>query len=112
MTKRVNALMARFYPPQAKEVMTIGGFLFDFDAAQIHRADGSEVSLTAIEMKLLQVLYRHRGSVVSRNFIMDYVWGAEYIGEDRLIDAHIKNIRKKLSPDIIVTVKGMGYRMP
>ena len=42
---------------------------------------------------------------------MDAVWGTEYIGEDRLIDTHIKNIRKKLGKDIIVTIKGVGYRI-
>jgi two-component system response regulator VanR len=43
--------------------------------------------------------------------ILDFVWGNEYVGEDRLIDTHIKNIRKKLGNEMIVTVKGVGYRL-
>ena len=49
--------------------------------------------------------------MVTRDNILNSVWGYEYIGEDRLIDTHIKNIRKKTSPDIILTVKGVGYRL-
>lgn len=111
MTKRVNALMSRFYEEAEDTSVEIRGFSFDFDSFRVNRIDGPEIRLTATEMKIIQILYRHRGSVVSRDKILEEVWGFEYIGEDRLIDTHVKNIRKKLSADIIDTVKGIGYRM-
>ena len=48
---------------------------------------------------------------IKRGFILTCILGTEYIGEDRLIDTHMKNIRKKLGKDIIVTIKGVGYRI-
>ncbi|MBQ7434033.1 MAG: winged helix-turn-helix transcriptional regulator, partial [Lachnospiraceae bacterium] len=56
-------------------------------------------------------LYENHGRTVTRDGMLDAVWGNEYIGEDRLIDTHIKNIRHKLGADAIVTVKGVGYRL-
>lgn len=111
MTKRVNALMTRFYGENENTSVKIGEYYFDFDSFQVSREDGTKVNLTTMEMKIIQLLYSRRGTVVSRDSIMDFVWGSEYVGEDRLIDTHIKNIRKKTSTDIIVTVKGIGYRM-
>lgn len=111
MTKRVNALMTRFYGGKENTPVKIGAYCFDFDSFQVSREDGTEVSLTTTEMKIVRLLYNRRGTVVSRDSIMDFVWGAEYVGADRLIDTHIKNIRKKIGADIIVTVKGVGYRM-
>lgn len=111
MTKRVNALMTRFYGEEETASVEICGFSFDFDSFQVNKIGGSEIRLTATEMKIIQILYQHRGSVVPRDKILDEVWGFEYAGEDRLIDTHIKNIRKKLSADIIDTVKGIGYRI-
>ncbi len=111
MTKRVNALMARFYGEEEAASVEICGFSFDFSSFHVNKIGGPEIRLTATEMKIIQILYRHRGSVVSRDKIMDEVWGFEYVGEDRLIDTHIKNIRRKLSADIIDTVKGIGYRI-
>ena len=111
MTKRVNALMARFYGEKKETSVKIGAYYFDFDSFQVHREDGTSVNLTTMEMKIIRLLYNRRGAVVSRDSIMDDVWGSEYVGADRLIDTHIKNIRKKTDADIIVTVKGVGYRM-
>lgn len=111
MTKRVKALLSRFYDKNENSHVNIGDFCFDFDSFQVTKKDGKEIALTSTEMKIIQMLYEHRGTVVSRDAIMDSVWGAAYVGDDRLIDTHIKNIRKKLNPDIIVTVKGIGYKM-
>lgn len=67
--------------------------------------------MTTKEINLIRLLFENRGRVVTRNQILDVIWGVEYIGEDRLIDTHIKNIRKKLGKDIIITIKGVGYRI-
>lgn len=109
MTKRVNALMARIYGEHTD--VFLHGFHLDFERFTVSDADGNQISMTTREMQILQLLYENHGRVVTRNQIMDAVWGAEYLGEDRLIDTHVKNIRRKLEPDMITTVKGIGYRM-
>ena len=109
MTKRVKALMNRIYGDQ--DIVNIKGIGFDFKAYRVLDREKNEVSMTTKEINLIHLLYANRGCVVTRDQILDAVWGTEYIGEDRLIDTHIKNIRKKLGKDIIVTVKGVGYRI-
>jgi len=109
MTKRVNALVARIYGEHTR--VCLKGFHFDFDRYTVSDSDGKQIPMTTREIRILRLLYENHGRVVTRNQIMDAVWGAEYFGEDRLIDTHIKNIRRKLSPDMIATVKGIGYRL-
>lgn len=112
MTRRVNAFMKRFYQNKSnKKSVSIGNFLFDFDLYTVQGDKGEDIKLTVKEMKIIHMLYLNQGNVVTRDAIMDHVWGPEYYGEDRLIDTHIKNIRKKLNADIIITVKGIGYRL-
>lgn len=112
MTRRGNAFMKRFYQNKSnKESVLIGYFLFNFDLYTVQGDKGEDIKLTVKEMKIIHMLYLNQGNVVTRNAIMEHVWGPEYYGEDRLIDTHIKNIRKKLDADIIITVKGIGYRL-
>jgi two-component system alkaline phosphatase synthesis response regulator PhoP len=73
--------------------------------------DGEPVELTAIEFDLLKSLAEHRGMVLSREQLLQQVWGYDYYGEDRVVDVHIGHIRQKLGGDrFIVTVRGVGYR--
>ena len=53
----------------------------------------------------------NKGRVLTRNQLLDAVWGADYFGEDRIVDTHIKNLRKKLAGDYIDTIRGVGYRI-
>ena len=74
-------------------------------------ADGEPVELTAIEFDLLRALAEHRGMVLSREQLLQQVWGYSYFGEERVVDVHIGHIRQKLGGDgFIVTVRGVGYR--
>lgn len=109
MTKRVKALVERIYGNSS--IVKINGFLFDFERFVITSENGEEIKLTTKEIQIIKLLYDNHGKVVTRNMILDSVWGNEYVGEDRLIDTHIKNIRKKLGNEMIVTVKGVGYRL-
>jgi two-component system alkaline phosphatase synthesis response regulator PhoP len=73
--------------------------------------DGEPVELTAIEFDLLKTLAEHRGMVLSREQLLQQVWGYDYYGEDRVVDVHVGHIRQKLGDDrFIVTVRGVGYR--
>lgn len=70
-----------------------------------------EVTLTAKEFELLQVLMTNIGKVYTREQLLTLVWGYDYYGDDRIIDVHIKNIRKKLDSKLIKTIKGIGYKV-
>lgn len=73
--------------------------------------EDSLVELTAIEFDLLKVLAEHRGMVLSREQLLEMVWGANYYGEIRVVDVHIGHIRQKLGGEtLIATVRGVGYR--
>jgi len=73
--------------------------------------DGEEVELTTTEFDLLQTLAAHRGLVLSREQLLEHVWGGNYFGEIRVVDVHIGHVRRKLGrDDLITTVRGVGYR--
>ena len=77
---------------------------------------GKELSLTKTEYRLVCEFADHAGAVLSRDQLLDLVWGYEYLGDSRLVDAHVRRLRVKLEdhpddPKLIVTVRGLGYRL-
>jgi len=73
--------------------------------------DDNPIELTAIEFDLLKALAENRGRVLSREQLLEKVWGGEYFGEMRVVDVHLGHIRQKLGSDeLIATVRGVGYR--
>ena len=77
---------------------------------------GQEISLTKTEFRLLNEFADHVGSVLSRDYLLERVWGYEYLGDSRLVDAHVRRLRVKVEdhpdePKIILTVRGLGYRL-
>jgi len=76
---------------------------------------GDPIELTLKEFELLKILSENRGKVLSRNFLLDEVWGYEYFGETRTVDVHIRHLRKKIGDDklneYIETIRGIGYKM-
>jgi two-component system alkaline phosphatase synthesis response regulator PhoP len=82
----------------------------DMDARQV-TVDNQPIDLTASEFDLLHVLAENRGRVLSREQLLERVWGGSYFGEMRVVDVHLGHVRQKLgNPDFIVTVRGVGYR--
>jgi DNA-binding response OmpR family regulator len=82
----------------------------------IVRKNGLEVALTKTEYRLLVEFADHPGMVLSRDQLLERVWGYEYLGDSRLVDAHVRRLRVKVEtqpdePTMIVTVRGMGYRL-
>jgi DNA-binding response OmpR family regulator len=74
--------------------------------------DGSPLALRTLEFELLAELARHAGRVVTRDRLLDRVWGVSFAGGTRTVDVHIAQLRKKLGrPDVIQTVRGSGYRL-
>ena len=77
---------------------------------------GDELSLTKTEYRLLCEFADHPGAVLSRDQLLERVWGYEYLGDSRLVDAHVRRLRVKIEdhpddPKLIVTVRGIGYRL-
>jgi two-component system alkaline phosphatase synthesis response regulator PhoP len=73
--------------------------------------DETPIELTAIEFDLLKTLAENHGRVLSREQLLEKVWGGEYFGEMRVVDVHLGHVRQKLGrDDLIVTVRGVGYR--
>ena len=73
--------------------------------------DNNLIELTAIEFDLLRALAESRGRVLTREYLLEKVWGGEYFGEMRVVDVHLGHVRQKLGrDDLIATVRGVGYR--
>jgi two-component system alkaline phosphatase synthesis response regulator PhoP len=83
------------------------------DACHRVTADGREIELTFKEYGLLKYLLEHRGTAVSRDMLMQAVWGFAFAGETRTVDMHVKTLRKKLGAagECIETVRNVGYRL-
>jgi two-component system alkaline phosphatase synthesis response regulator PhoP len=82
----------------------------DVDARKVS-VDEHPIELTAIEFDLLKALAENRGRVLSREQLLEELWGGEYFGEIRVVDVHLGHVRQKLGrEDLIVTVRGVGYR--
>lgn len=92
-----------------------GPLLFDRGAAQLSRG-GREIHLTITEYRLLAVLAENAGRVLSRPSLLEHVWDEGFFGDERIVDVHVRRLRKKLehdpsSPRTLVTVRGLGYRL-
>jgi len=110
---RIKALLRRSQP-EAPEVYRFEDVEVDFDRCEVRRA-GRCVELTPIEFKLLGALIRRRGRLLSREQLLDAVWGAESCPTDRVVDNHMMNLRRKIerepsAPRHLISVRGLGYR--
>lgn len=107
--KRVTALLRRCgKSPELKQIQ-MGDITVDF-GGYTASGPGGPIDLTPKEIDLLKLLIEHKGLVLTRSQILDELWGYDYPIIDRTIDTYIKNLRKKLSFNRIVTVKGVGYK--
>jgi two-component system, OmpR family, response regulator len=92
-------------------VLVYGGLRVDVSARRIHR-DGEELLLTRTEFDLLTELMRNPAKVVTREDLLQAVWGTPWIGDTHVVEVHVGNLRRKLGgPRYIRTVRGVGYRM-
>lgn len=107
--KRITALLRRSGNKSALNTFKIGDVIVDF-AGYTAFDDNVKIDITPKELEILKLLIENRGLVLSRNQILDDVWGDDCAIIDRTIDAYIRNLRKKLKSDCITTVKGIGYK--
>lgn len=115
LVARVKAILRRGRNAAVAEpVLTFHQLRLDPNAHRVWK-DDVEIDLTPTEYDLLYTLARHHGRVLSRDQLIEHVWGYDYFGDERVIDVHIRRIRRKIeddaqNPSYIVTVRGAGYR--
>jgi len=107
--KRVTALLRRSAENASLDTMNFGDVTVNFSGYTANDSTG-KIDITPKEIDLLKLLVEHKGLVLTRSQILDELWGDDSPIIDRTIDTYIKNIRKKLRFDCIVTVKGIGYK--
>ena len=111
LISRVKALMRRVENSRPA-VMALGGTAID-DMRHVVTSDGAECTLTFKEYELLKYLILNKGIVLTRDRLMDTVWGTDYEGGSRTVDMHIKTLRQKLGENgaHIKTVRNVGYKI-
>lgn len=109
---RVQAILRRADPDRERSTTVLVGGVEVDPVRREARADGHPVALAAREFDLLAHLASHRGQVLSRQQLLDGVWGEGWIGDERTVDVHVRQLRKKLGDHLpLTTVWGVGYRL-
>ncbi len=113
LVARIKALLRRTERPAEKaEVIKYEGLTLDFSRHEVKVKD-KEVELTAKEFGLLEELLKNKGRVLTRDTLLNNIWGYDYFGTTRTVDVHIRRLREKipLLEKAIVTVKQLGYKL-
>ena len=110
LVARIKAILRRTDGEGPHERLVLGDIELNAAAREVHVA-GRSVDLRAKEFDLLAFLMENRGVVVSRDTLLDRVWGMEYAGGSRTVDVHVAQLRSKLGrPNLIRTIRGAGYK--
>ena len=109
---RVRALLRRSEEGKPAKVLNVGTLTLDRDRHMVAAGDNN-VELTHMEFELLAFLMAHAGRAVTREVLLDDVWGIGFAGDTRTVDVHIRSLRQKLGAcgDMILTVRGVGYKL-
>jgi len=110
--KAIFRRVERLSAPEARRMLTVSGVELDAATRRV-MVDGVPVSLTLKEFELLKILMASAGRVLTRDFLLETIWGYEYDGGTRTVDVHIMQLRKRLGAreSAIETVRGVGYRL-
>ncbi|MDA8072104.1 MAG: response regulator transcription factor [Actinomycetota bacterium] len=115
LSARIRALLRRSRPVDEPSLLQFGDVELRPDEGIVRR-HGTEVHCTRTEFRLLCELAANPGKVLSREQLLDRVWGYDYFGDGRLVDVHVRRLRTKIEPDPanprhILTVRGLGYKL-
>jgi DNA-binding response OmpR family regulator len=106
----MKAVLRRSEPHSEEDVLALGDVVLRRRAREVDVA-GEPVDLRPKEFDLLAYLMQNRGAVLSRDVLLERVWGFEYEGGTRTVDVHVAQLRRKLGrPDLIRTIRGSGYK--
>lgn len=117
LVARIRAVLRRGIPAEEAEItatLEVGLVRMDVDRHTV-TVDGTSVQLPLKEFELLEYFLRNPGRVLTRAQLIDRVWGADYVGDTKTLDVHVKRLRAKIEPDparptILTTVRGLGYK--
>lgn len=98
----------------SEEIYKTKDIYINFDRREVYILE-KKIELTLKEFELLEILVKNRGKILTRETLLDKIWGYEYVGETRTVDVHIRYLRKKIeeddkNPRLIETIRGVGYR--
>ena len=112
LIRKIAAVLRRSNQGKDEENQTINyrNLILDLDS-YIATVDGNSYELTQREFEVLRELLTHQGRVMTRQNLLDSVWKYDFFGDERVVDTHIKNLRKKLGIDFIQTIRGVGYKI-
>ena len=116
LLRKIAAILRRTQREDELQVISYKTLSVDVKGHHVYvckaeKGEQIEVELTQKEFEMLYVLLVNKGIVLTRQNLLNMVWGEDYYGEERIVDTHIKNIRKKLGVNLISTIRGVGYRI-
>ncbi|MGY4718544.1 response regulator transcription factor [Naumannella cuiyingiana] len=115
LVARIRAVLRRGQEVElVPDVVESSGVRMDIERHTVS-VDGAQVRLALKEFELLEMLLRNAGRVMTRGQLIDRIWGADYVGDTKTLDVHIKRLRSKIEPDpanprYLITVRGLGYK--
>lgn len=107
---RVEAVLRRTAAAGHGTILTYRDVRMDLEGMEVS-SGGKTVSLTKLEYELLRLFLEHPGRVFTRENLLNMVWGYDYMGDEKAVNIHIMNLRRKLGVDLIETIRGVGYRL-
>lgn len=110
LLRKIGAILRRAEGATEPELIKYQALVLDLDSREC-QCGGRLVELTQKEFELLRELIKSPGRVMTREVLLNRIWGYDFFGDERIVDSHIKNLRKKLDNSYIETVRGVGYRV-
>ncbi|MGK0469231.1 response regulator [Clostridium sp.] len=114
LVARIKAILRRSTMQIVEKTFKVGNLDIDFGKHEVLKSE-IKIDLTLKEFELLEILITNKGRVMTRDFLLDKIWGYEYVGETRTVDVHIRHLRQKIEEDdknpmYIQTIRGIGYK--
>ena len=112
LIRKIAAILRRTSKQEdTPHIMSYKDLTLDLDGYKVYSSEGN-IELTPREFEILRELLNHKGRILTRQNLLQTLWKYEFFGDERIIDTHIKNLRKKLGTvDYIETIRGVGYRI-
>ena len=112
LIRKIAAVLRRstMIPDQEHQTIPYKNLILDLDSYSAS-VNGESHELTQREFEILQELLLNQGRVLTRQNLLDRLWKYDFLGDERVVDTHIKNLRKKLEIDFIQTIRGVGYKI-
>ena len=110
LLRKIAAVLRRTGSDAESRQLIYRDIVMDLDAYRV-TVDGALLDLTTREFELLKELLQNQGRVLTRSVLLGQLWNYDFIGDERIVDSHIKNLRQKLNRDYIERVRGVGYRV-